>query len=76
MTSTSKAEATKALLAICEAVVDVVKAGGPLGTPSGNLYAVLMTHGATLEQYETLMGALVAAGRITKRGQLYFAVTK
>ncbi len=73
MTSTQKPAAVKALLAICEAVVELVKASGSLGKPGGELYAFLMTFGATLEQFEMIMDALVKAGRLTKRGDLYFA---
>jgi len=39
----------------------------------GTLYAVLMTYGCTMEQFEQLTSALVAAGKLEKRGQLYFA---
>lgn len=76
MTSTQKPDAAKianALLAIFDVIVDLVKAGGPMGTPSGTLYAALMTHGCTLEQYEMIMDVLVKAGRLTKKGLLYFA---
>ena len=69
----NKAEAARALLAICDAVVAAVRAGGTLGTPGGTLYAVLMTYGCTMEQFEQLTTALVAAGKLEKRGQLYFA---
>ena len=61
------------MLALCDAVVDTVRASGKVGTPGGTLYAVLMTHGCTMEQFEQLMSALVAAGKLEKRGQLYFA---
>jgi len=63
----------KALRMICDAVIDSVRAAGPLGAPAGTLYAVLMTHGATLDQFERLMAGLVSVGKLTKRGDLYFA---
>jgi hypothetical protein len=66
-------EQAKALRMICDAVVDSVKAAGPLGAPAGTLYAALMTHGATLSQFESLMGGLVRAGKLRKQGDLYFA---
>ncbi len=31
-----------------------------------------MAHGCTLEQFEKLMGALVAIKQLVKRGELYF----
>ena len=74
MTSTQKHAAVDALKAICDAVVELVRASGSLGKPSGELYAFLMKYGCTLEQFEMLMGVLVDAGKVTKRWQLYFAV--
>ena len=68
-------EQAKALRMICDAVIDSVKAAGPLGAPAGTLYAALMTHGASLEQFESLMAGLVKIGKLTKQGHLYFAVT-
>ncbi len=66
------AEQRAALKAICDAVIETVKAAGPLGAPGGHLYAALMAHGCTLEQFEKLMGALVAIKQLVKRGELYF----
>jgi hypothetical protein len=54
-------------------IVDSVRVAGSMGAPGGTLYAALMAHGCTLEQFESLMGALVRAGKLQKRGQLYFA---
>ena len=67
------AEQAKALKAICDAVIDSVKAAGPLGAPAGTLYAALMTHGASLQQFESLMSGLVSIGKLRKQGHLYFA---
>jgi len=67
-------EQAKALRMICDAVIESVKVAGPLGAPAGTLYAALMTHGATLEQFESLMAGLVKIGKLTKQGHLYFAV--
>jgi len=55
-------------------LIAVVASSGKLGTPAGTLYAALMTHGCSLEQFEQVMSALVAARKLTKRGDLYFAV--
>jgi hypothetical protein len=63
-----------ALKMIADAVIDSVKAAGSLGAPGGVLYAALMAHGCTLEQFESIMSALVQAGKLTQRGHLYFAV--
>ena len=63
-----------ALKMLCDAVVEAVGAGGTDGVPGGTLYAALMQQGCTLNQFESLMTALIRAGKVTKRGQLYFAV--
>jgi hypothetical protein len=66
-------EAQRQLLkAVCDAVIASVKAAGPLGAPGGVLYAALMSYGIRLEQFESLMGALVNCKKLTKRGELYF----
>jgi hypothetical protein len=62
----------KALAMIVAAVVDAVKAAGPSGAPGGVLYAALMAQGCTMSQFESLMGALVRAGKLTQSGHLYF----
>jgi hypothetical protein len=64
-----------ALKAVCDAVIEGVKAAGPFGAPAGVLYAALLSQGCTLPQFENLMGALVRIGMISQRGQLYFQVT-
>lgn len=66
------AQQARLLRAIADAILDAVKAGGPMGTPGGTLYAVLMAHGATLQQYEGIMAGLVQAGMLRKSGNLYF----
>jgi hypothetical protein len=65
-------EQIKALRAICDAVVDVVRAGGSLGAPGGVIYAALMGQGCTLSQFESLMSGLVRAGKLRRDGDLYF----
>lgn len=67
------ASANQALKAVCDAVLASVKAAGSLGAPAGTLYAALMAYGCTLEQFESIMGALVRIGMLKKRGHLYFA---
>jgi hypothetical protein len=60
-----------ALRQIAAAVVEAVREAGPMGAPGGHLYAALMAQGCTLSQFESLMGALVRTGKLTKRGQCY-----
>jgi hypothetical protein len=71
--SAERAKAILLLKLIGDAIIESVKAAGPLGTPGGNLYAALMAHGISLEQYEQIMGGLVAGKQLEKRGELYFA---
>lgn len=73
MTTLTQAQAA-ALRAIVDAVVDAVRAAGPLGAPGGHLYAALMAQGCTLSQFESLMGALVRTGKVTRRGECYHVV--
>jgi hypothetical protein len=72
MTSTQKNAASEALLALLDATVALVKASGPMGKPGGELYAFLMTYGCNIQQFEQFMSVLVDAGKLEKRGQLYF----
>lgn len=67
---------TNAILAICEAVIDAVKAAGTHGAPGGVLYAALMAQGCTLNQFQSLMAGLVNAGLLRQSGNLYFATGK
>ena len=62
-----------AIQAIAGIIVDVVKAAGPQGAPAGVIYAALMAHGCSLDQFNQLMGAIVGAGKLRKEGLLYFA---
>jgi hypothetical protein len=64
-----RSELVEAVLGI---IVEGVEVAGDHGAPGGTLYAALMTVGCSLEQFEVLMGILIARGRVTKRGELYF----
>ena len=68
----TKQEAMRALLAIASAIIETVR-DCPEGAPSGPLYLAMMEKGCSLEQYEQLMAGLVDAGRLRKKGHLYFA---
>ena len=46
---------------------------GPMGAPSGPMYAALMSY-MTLDQYQTLMAGLVSAGKLKQVGHVYYAV--
>ncbi len=63
----------EAIMAVFDAIVESVAVAGDHGAPGGTLYAALMSVGLSYDQFESLMGMLVASGKLTKRGQLYFA---
>ena len=63
-----------ALLMICNAIIESVKAAGPLGAPGGVIYSALMAQGCTLGQFEAIMGAMVSAGKLRRESHLYFAI--
>ena len=72
MTNPPTAEQKRALIMIVSAITEAIKAGGAMGAPGGIMYAALMAHGCTLNQFQSIMGALVNAGRVEKRGECYF----
>jgi len=58
----------KKILALVRAMADAIKDAGEI--PAGTLYAALMTHGCTMEQYNGLESILLRAGLVTKAGDL------
>ncbi len=65
-------QVNQALFQICQAVIESVELAGDLGAPAGHLYAALMTVGCSLDQFESIMSALVKAGKLRRSGDLYF----
>ncbi len=61
----------RALILIVSAITETIKEAGELGAPGGVMYAALMSQGCTLNQFESIMGALVRMGRVTKDGDCY-----
>ena len=62
--------------AISDALREATQNSPTGGMPSGTLYAILMQHGITLEQYTALIDAMVEARRIEKRGDLLVWIWK
>lgn len=58
---------------LAQAALETVREAGKQGAPSGPMYAAFMQYGMSLEQYTALMGALVRAGKLKQRGNVYFA---
>jgi hypothetical protein len=70
-------EQAKALRIIAKAIIETVKESDPvIGAPGGPLYAALMVHGCTLDQFTNIMSGLVQAGYLEKRGECYYPGTK
>jgi hypothetical protein len=59
---------------VLDAVIEAVESAGTMGAPAGPLYAALMGFGCDLNRFNQIMGALEAAGKIRKSGDLYFKV--
>lgn len=60
------------LRAVSVAVASAVDAAGSAGAPSGVLYAAMLAHGCTLEQFKAIMSALEGAGVVCAVGERYF----
>ena len=67
-------EQLAAIKAVGDAIVAAVKVAGDRGAPGGVIYAALMGYGRSLERYEQFMSGLVRAGKLRRRGELYFLV--
>ena len=55
---------------VIKAVLEVIKATGAEGIPSGVLYASLMPYGCTYEQYSGILGVLKNSGLVLERGHV------
>ncbi len=58
---------------IADMIVDSIREGDKNGHGvSGSIiYLALMAHGCTMEQFNGIMSALVAAGKLTRNGDVY-----
>lgn len=52
---------TDRTLALAAAIVETIKAAGAQGAPSGPMYAACMAHGVHLDEYQSILDALVRA---------------
>lgn len=74
MTDRQRAMLRQVVDAMLDAVVDAVKAVAPAGAPGGVIYAALMGHGCSFNQYTSLMAGLVRNGKLRQDGDCYFIV--
>ena len=57
----------KALSMLVDAIMESIKAAGPMGAPEGHLYAALMTvPNFRVEHLDMILDALVKAGKVTR----------
>ena len=64
---TDKERAIKVLRMTVAAILDAAEHAGPMGAPSGHVYAAMMQFGMTLDMYQQIIAGLVDAGKITVR---------
>lgn len=70
MTTQEAQQKAKVVTSIIKAVGDTIKEAGAV--PSGHLYSVLAQHGCTFEQYEKLIDAFKASGKVKEVGGLLY----
>jgi hypothetical protein len=73
MTTAEQDEAIDLLSQIASEIEAGVKKCGEKGAPAGVLYAFCVELGCNLTQFDAIMGVLVQANRVKKRGSCYFA---
>lgn len=63
----------KALKALSDIILEAIKEAGPVGIPSGHLYAMLIDK-ISLDVYTMIISILKQGGRITESGYVLKAV--
>lgn len=58
---------------VLSAMLETIQEMGKDGLPEGPLYAALMGKGCSLNQFNSLVGILVKAGRVRKDGNFLYA---
>lgn len=69
-----KSDAIRAILQIGDALIEAIESF-PQGIPSGHLYAHVMGL-MSLQDYEAVIGILVKANRVRRKGHLLEAVRR
>ena len=59
-----------AVRSIAKIVQEAVAEAGVAGIPAGSLYAMLMTWGCTLSQFDALIGGMVQLGMLERSGDI------
>ena len=68
MNESENKKVVEALRLAMACILDAAEAAGPMGAPSGVVYAALSAHGLTLPAYQQILDALIQAGKITVSG--------
>lgn len=58
-------EQIRAAQTVGKALLDTIAETAPLGAPSGPMYAALMEHGCTLNQYQSMTQSMLRNGLVT-----------
>jgi len=53
------------------AVLESIEQAGDLGAPAGILFAAMQAHGASLNQFQSIMRGLTEAGKVCMEGECY-----
>jgi hypothetical protein len=61
-----------ALRLAMDCIEDAARIAGPMGAPSGTVYAALIAHGMTLDVYQQIVDVMVNMGKIKVKGHLIF----
>ena len=67
-------QAVQAVRQIATIIEETAGEAGPLGAPSGVVYAALMSVGISLDMYQAILDRMVQAGRVTLSGDVIKAV--
>lgn len=65
----------KTLALVSLAVIEAVEVAGMQGAPGGVLYAAMQAQGATLTQFQSLMGTLTRPGYLSLEDDCYRSTT-
>lgn len=64
-----------AAVQLCKALIETIREAGPMGAPSGHMYAALMDE-ISLEQYQQIMAICKSTGLVEERGHCFYYVNK
>jgi hypothetical protein len=62
-----------AIRAAANVIEETAREAGPIGAPSGLVYAALSAQGMTLDTYTQILGAMELWGRIRLSGDVIYA---